>query len=210
MANELPNIEYLSDNTPTIDSPSSMFVLPFEKREEYFSNFESKVRFLKGCEKLVRKDIRYKKYINYLKRKVKLNKCQVIRGLTDKDCTIEMHHGPIFTLFDLCEIVLDYYLRKNKKVTTFMVADEVLKEHCKNHIHVVMVSITAHQEIHDREIFIHTNQAWGDINKFIKRFGLSKDMKEKYNRYLDRCEMMGDSSAYEIFQLNPKLTGDNE
>ena len=69
MPKVLPNITYdNADGAKTVDSPSSMYKLPFEKDEEYFSNLDSRTRFLKGCEKLVRKDKRYKKYINYLKK----------------------------------------------------------------------------------------------------------------------------------------------
>ena len=57
MPKVLPNITYETDNgSGTIDSPDSMYTLPFEKNEEYFSSLESRTRFLKGCEKLVRKD----------------------------------------------------------------------------------------------------------------------------------------------------------
>lgn len=204
MAKELPNIEYYNDKTPTIDSPDSMFILPFEKDDEFFSNLESKTRFIKGCEKLVRKTIRYKKYINYLKKEVKLNHCQVLSSLTDKDCTIEMHHGPIFTLYDYCEIVLDYYLNHHWKITTFAIASDVIKEHWANRIQIVMLSTSVHQEVHDREIFININQAWGDLHGFLQKYPLNKDLKEKYNRYLDKCQMM-DSTSYEILKLNDKL-----
>ena len=42
------------------------------KDEEYFSSYESYVNFVKGCEKAVRTNDRYKKYINYLKIKYHL------------------------------------------------------------------------------------------------------------------------------------------
>ena len=72
MPKVLPNITYENEGgQSTVDSPSSMYKLPYEKDDEYFSNLESRTRFLKGCEKLVRKDKRYKKYINYLKKEVK-------------------------------------------------------------------------------------------------------------------------------------------
>jgi hypothetical protein len=204
MAKELPDIVYDTGKSPIVDSPNSMFILPYEKDWEYFSNLESKTRFIKGCEKLVRKDTRYRKYINKLKREVKLNHCQVLSGLTDQDCTIEMHHGPIFTLYDICEIVLDYFLEHGWRITTFEVADVVLKEHWKNHIQVVMLSTTIHQEVHDRELFINMKQAWGDLNAFLKKYKLNNDLKDKYNRYLDRSLMM-DSTSYELLKLSDRL-----
>ncbi len=205
MPKVLPNITYETDNgSGTIDSPDSMYTLPFEKNEEYFSSLESRTRFLKGCEKLVRKDKRYKKYINYLKRNVKLNRCQVLSSLTDEMCTIEMHHGPIFTLYDICWIVLEYYLDHHLKITTFAIADTVLKEHMKNHIQVVMLSTTMHQEVHDREIFINVKQAWGDITPFLKKYKLNDELKDKYNRYIDRSMMM-DSSSYDLLKASDKI-----
>lgn len=205
MAKTLPNISYDTEgSTPTVDSPDSMFVLPFEKGEEYFSNLESKNRFIKGCEKLVRQNDRYSKYIHKLKRKVKLDRCQVLSNLTDKDCTIEMHHGPIFTLYDYCEIVIDYFLERGWKPTTFRIAKVVLDEHWKNRIQVVMLSSTIHKEVHDREIFINMQQAVGDLHGFLSKYKLNKELREKYNRYVDRSLML-DSTSYAILELNEKI-----
>lgn len=204
MAKELPNISYDSTTTPTVDSPDSMFMLPFEKDEEYFSNLESRTRFIKKTESLVRKDKRYKKYINKLKKEVKLNHCQVLHGLNDSMCTIEMHHGPIFTLYDICEIVIEYYLAHHWKITTFAIANTVLDEHWKNHVQVVMLSTTMHQEVHDREIFINVKQAWGNLPAFLKKYKLNDDLKDKYNRYVDRSMMM-DSTSYELLKITDKI-----
>ena len=117
-----------------------------------------------------------------------------------------MHHGPIFTLYDICDIVLDYYIKKKWKITTFRIADTVLEEHRKNRIQVVMLSTTVHEEVHDREIFINVKQAWGDINAFVKKYGptFSEHIKEKYNKYLDKCLIM-DSDSYDILKVNEKV-----
>lgn len=207
MPRALPNIDYIDqDKNPTIDSGSSMYMIPYFKDYDYFSNIESRNNFIKGCEKLVRTNDRYNKYISYLKKQIKLNKCQFLSNLTDEDCSIEMHHGPIFTLYDICDIVLDYYIRKKWKITTFRIADTVLEEHRKNRIQVVMLSTTVHEEVHDREIFINVKQAWGDINAFVKKYGptFSEHIKEKYNKYLDKCLVM-DSDSYDILKVNEKV-----
>lgn len=207
MPKELPNITYdTSGKTAVVDSFSSLYNIPFEKPAEFFSSLESRNNFIKGCEKLVRINDRYNKYINYLKKQVKLDYCQVLRGLTDEDCTIEMHHGPIFTLYDYCDIIVNWYLKKGYKITTFRVADTVLEEHLKNRIQVVMLSITMHEEVHARDIFINTKQAWGNLGKFIKIYGagIDNDLREKYNRYMDRSMMM-DSTDYDLLELNPLI-----
>lgn len=205
MGNTLPDIIYDNiEGSSTIDSPNSMYVIQMEKSEEFFSNTESRVKFLRDCERLIRQNIRYSKYIHKLKNEVKLDHCQVLSSLTDKDCTIEMHHGPIFTLFDYCDIMVDYYLSKGWKITTFRIAKHILDEHWKNRIQVVMLSTTMHQEVHDREMFLNMRHAWGDLHGFLKRYPIHGDIKEKYNRYVDKSMMM-DSTTYELLKLNEKI-----
>ena len=208
MPKELPNINYLENKqTPIIDSDSSLYNIPFEKNLEFFSNLESRNNFIKGCERLVRINDRYSKYINYLKKKVKLDHCQVLKNLTDEDCEIEMHHGPIFTLYDYCSIMINYYIQKGYKITSFRIADAILEEHRKNRIQVVMLSTTVHEEVHNKDIFISTKQAWGNLGKFLQMYklGLDPDIIEKYNRYMDRALMM-ETNTYDTLNINPMVT----
>lgn len=204
MPKTLPEIIYDKNKvTPIIDSRNSLYQIPFYKPTEYFSNIESYTNFIKSVERLVRTNDRYSKYIDYLKKEIKLDHCQVLSGLNDQDCDIEMHHGPIFNLFDYCAIVLEYFLMKQWKVTTFRIADTVLDEHQKNRVQIVMLSSTVHQEVHAREIFINYKQAWGDLNAFIHKYGIamSDEHKEKLNRYIDRS-LIRDSDDFGILELS--------
>ena len=211
----LPDIIYTSKNNtsnksnPIIDSTSSMYQIPLYKDIEYFSNIESYVNFIKGCERVVRNNDRYKKYIYYLKNVVGLNHCQVLPGIEPDEngkIEIEMHHGPIFTLYDYCEIILEYFIIKKWKISTFRIADLILDEHQKNHIQVVMLLSTVHEEVHNRNIFINYQQAWGDLNAFIKKYGvaMSDNLKVKLNKYIDRS-MMYDSNDFGVLKLNDTL-----
>lgn len=207
MPKSLPDIIYDKNNiTPILDAKTSFYNIPMYKDVDYLSNYESYVNFVKGIERAVRQNDRYKKYISYLKKEVKLNRCQVLKNITDEDADIEMHHGPIFTLFDICAIVLEYFIIKKWKISTFRVADVVLDEHQKNRIQVVMVSTTVHQEIHNGDIFINYHQAWGDMNAFIKKYGdaMSDEYREQLNRYIDRS-LLYDSTDFSILDLNKNL-----
>lgn len=209
MAKTLPDIVFLKDRynyTPVVDSPNSMYQIPYFKNEEFFSNLESYNSFIKAVEHVVRTNDRYKKYINYLKKEVQLNHCQVWSNLTDEDCPIEMHHGPIFNLFDYCSIITEYFLLKGWKVNTFRIAETVLDEHQKNHVQVVMLSETIHEEVHARNIFINYRHAFGDLNAFIKKYGVAFTLehKEKLNRYIDQS-LMTDSTDHGLLRLNTYL-----
>lgn len=211
MPKTLPDIEYKTSNNviPIVDSCNSMYQIPLYKNEEYFSNIESYVNFIKKCENLVRTNDRYKKYIYYLKNVVGLNHCQVLPDIEPDDSgkiSIEMHHGPIFTLYDYCEIILEYLLLKKRKISTFRVADIILDEHLKNHVQVVMLLSTVHEEVHNRNIFINYNQAFGDLEAFIDKYGIgmSDALKEKLNKYIDRS-LMYDSNDFGILQLSDRV-----
>lgn len=208
MPKNLPDIIYRKEKiTPIVDAETSYYEIPFHKAEEYFSSLESYTAFVKACEKLVRNDDRYRKYINYLKKEVKLDRCQVLKNMTDQDCDIEMHHGPIFTLFDYCAIILEYFLLKKWKITTFRIADLVLREHQLNRIQIVMLSTTMHEEVHDKGIFINYKQAYGNLNAFVDKYiDVIQDTEfgEKLNRYIDRC-LLYDSNDYGLLELNTKL-----
>ena len=209
MPKTLPDIEYtVSDDKkviPIVDSIRSMYQIPLYKEYEYFSNIDSYVNFIKGCERQVRINDRYKKYIWYLKNVVGLKHCQVLSEIEPDEqgkIEIEMHHGPIFTLYDYCEIMLEYFLLKGRKISTFRIADAVLDEHQKNHVQVVMLLATIHEEVHNRNIFINYRQAWGDLNAFVKKYGIAMNdpLKEKLNKYIDRS-MAYDSNDFGVLKL---------
>lgn len=207
MPKVLPDISYgKSKITPFVDARNSSYTIPLYKDEAFFSNLESYTNFIRGCEKMVRTNDRYKKYIDYLKKTVKLDKCQVLEGITDQDADIEMHHGPVFTLFDYCCIVLEYFIIKGWQVSTLRIADAVLTEHEYNRIQIVMLSSTVHQEVHEREIFINFKHGYGDLAAFIKKYkcAMSDDLKDKLNRYIDRS-MISDSNDFGILKVNTQL-----
>lgn len=190
----LPNIEYKKPSkNPTIDSDTSLYVIPFYKDEEYFANLDNFVSFVKSTEQLIRTSKFYSRYIKYLKEDIGLNFCQVMSNIKTEEETdnvkIEMHHGPILTLFDYVSIVVDYMLYYGEKITTYKVADIILEEHFNNNIQVVMLSETAHELVHENDIFINYKQGFGDLGTFLKKYreGISDDQISKINKYIQLC-----------------------
>ena len=208
---DLPNIEFKKPvKNPTIDSDTSLYTLPFYKDSDYFSNLDNFVGFIKATEALVRTSKYYSRYIKYLKEDVGLNFCQVLSNIKQEDETssvdIEMHHGPILTLFDYISIVIDHMLYNNKKINTFIVADIILEEHFNNNIQVVMLSKTVHEEVHLNNVFINTKQAFGDLNTFIEKYkdGISDEQMVKINKYIEMSEKY-DSYDKGILDLRDKI-----
>lgn len=209
---DLPNIQYKkTGKNPTLDSDTSLYVLPFYKNSDYFANLDNFVGFVKAVEKLVRTSKYYKRYIKYIKEDVGLNFCQVLSNIKQEDeesnVDIEMHHGPILTLFDYISIVVDWMLYNDKKITTFIVADIIIEEHFNNNIQVVMLSKTVHEQVHENNVFLSTKHAFGDLNAFINKYkkgGISDEMRDKINRYIELCEKY-DSFDKHILDLREQM-----
>ena len=212
MPRNLPEIEYAENSEtdksilPFIDARNALYTIPYFKDEQYFANLESHQKFIKGVELLVRNSDRYAAYKSYLIG-LGLNHCQVLENVeNDVDCNIDMHHGPIFTLFDICCIMVNHFISMNWKISTFRIADAILDEHKLNNVQILMLSSSVHEQVHNRNIFIHPSQAFGNLPRFIHKYAasISPDLREKYNRYLDRA-MMTESTTYGNLDLNKKL-----
>lgn len=195
MPNNLPNIDYKKPiKDPTVDSDTSLYELPFYKNADYLANLDNFVGFIKAVERLVRTSKHYSRYISYIRNDIGLNFCQVLSNIKIEDekalTKLEMHHGPILTLFDYASIITDWMLANDKKITTFRVADILLNEHYNNNIQVVMLSETVHQLVHSGKVFLNINHAFGDLNTFIKKYrdGVSDEYIERINKYLNTCK----------------------
>lgn len=193
------------------DSP--MYELAFYKIREDFMDFEYMVRYIKSIEKMVRTHRRYKEYIRYLREEVGLKCCVVLSDVDCDSASIEMHHGPILTLFDITFIILNHHINTKGKVNTFRLAKEVLDQHFKNNIQVVMLSKTVHEQVHKGNVFINLQQAHGHFNKFIRKYikGLTEEHINIINHYIELSKEYDstDNGLLEISEAVIKWEGDN-
>lgn len=187
----LPNIEYKGEFSKCVQAKDDPFeFITFYKPKEYFYMPDDFTKFAKDTEKLVRKHEDYSIYKDWLMHTVGLNFCQVSTDIYDTDATIEMHHGPLFTLFDYVSIILAKKIACNEKITTFRVADEVLQEHFELRVQTVMLAVTNHEAVHNRDIWLNIKQGFGDIAGFIERYKpyLSDEQKYRIAKYISLCE----------------------
>lgn len=198
------NVNYLHDPNKTVASPAAEFDISFNKDKYYFMNLENYVGFIKGCERAIRKHPDYGNFVDAI-RELKMEHCQVLGNITRFDATIEMHHGPMLTLFDYCAIVTDHLLNNGETVNTFKIAKIVLDEHYKEHVQVAMLSKTVHQLVDSGELFINLNQGIGDVNAFLKSYpdGLDK-YKAKINEYIDLSKKFKSHDS-NIFDLEKNM-----
>ena len=187
------DICYNKDDILSITSRHELFDISFYKSKEQLQSIESFSTFVKACCSLVRHSSEYNQYKSQLMFDLGLNRCQILGNVEadeDGQVEVEMHHGPILTLFDYCAIVTDYLLNKNEKLTTFRVAKIVLNEHFEGNVQTVMLSVTPHNLVDTGEMFINFSQAFGNLNKFLTKYrdGLNDERIQKINRYIELSE----------------------
>lgn len=191
---------------PIVDSEDSDYFLAYEKGPEYFATYENEVAFYKGVEKMVRQDQFYRStYPKYLNEVIGLSECQVFGHIEDTDrksVSMEIHHGPLLTLYDIAEICTNWYRKHVGNPTTLRIADMVLEEHRQNHVQVVKLSKTAHDAVTDGKIHLNYNQGFGDVRSFLEKYhdGITPDLAKKINREL-AWSAEHDTDDREVFQL---------
>ena len=189
---ELPNIEYRGNLSKDIVAQDNYYEeIHYFQTIEDFIDETSYSKFVKEVERLVRTNPDYKVFLDYIKGTLGLDFCQVFSHVYDKvDATIEFHHGPIFTLYDICETELTKFLKTGVRVNEYRVANSVLDLHFDMQVNGLMLCKTVHEMAHNGDIFLNVNQSFGDVNNYIKTHGqyLSPEARYKLWVYAKMCE----------------------
>ena len=187
----MPNISYKGNLAKNISADDNYYnEIAYFKTIEDFMDESNYSKFVKAVENMVRTSNDYKAFIDYIKRTLGLNFCQVLSKVNDDYATIEFHHGPIFTLYDICEVELTKYLKTGQRINTFRIADSVLQLHFDLKVNGVMMSKTVHEMFHEQEIFINVNQCIGEVNAYIREYAryFTPEVKYKLWNYVKMCE----------------------
>ena len=120
---------------------------------------------------------------------------QIFKRIFNPDCDYKYIEADN-NLYTIPDFFNKDMLKNNERVTTFSVAKIVLQEHFDNHIQIVMLSKTNHELVHANKLYIHPNQAWGDINAFIEKYkdGMTADQIKTYNDIVEIAEKNNSSS----------------
>jgi len=170
---------------PEITSSRNYFVEGFSS--SHIIEASDYKKFIKAVERLVRTSYEYSQYLAWLKSTdINLDRCSIFTNVTSEDATIEMHHYP-FSLYDLCSAVADRQFERNSRITTFSVADEVLKLHFQNEVGLVPLSVTMHNLVHSGSVFINLKQVFGKVINFLEEYKdfIDTDQKEKVLKLIE-------------------------
>ena len=188
---EMPNIKFRNNEERRIENlRDSEDAICLYKDIEFFDESRPCDRFVKACESIIRTSKDYKAFEAWVFNVLGIQYSQVHPSITAEMATIEMHHGPLFTLYDYVLIILRHYIMSGKKITTFRIADKVLQEHFDLCVQVVMLDVTSHEAIHNRDIFLNLKAGIGDINTFIHKYidAFTQDQKYRIYNYINICK----------------------
>lgn len=187
----LPNIKYIGDfNKAVIAKDDPFECITFNEPKDYFEMTENYNEFVKECEKMCRRHEDYKHYVDYVERIIGIDYCQVNPNIHKGDATLELHHGPLFTLYDYVSVVLNYFLDMGRPINTFDVVDQVLQEHYDLHVQTVMLAKTNHEAVHNRDIFLNIRQGFGHLDQFIEKYidHFFPEQRYRIAKYIEICE----------------------
>jgi len=188
---DFKNIHYNGDVSKFIEAEDDPYAcISLYKDIEYFQDEVEYTKFIKTCERFIRTSPDYSVFVSYIKKKLGVNFCQVSSRIYDTDATIEMHHGPIFTLFDVVSVVLNDFIKTNKKINTLRITDKVLDEHFALRVQVVMLATTNHEAAHNKDLFLNIKQGIGNLTEFIDFYKDCLDDIQKYKiwNYIQMCK----------------------
>jgi hypothetical protein len=157
-------------------------------------------------ESTVRSSMEYKDYIKFLKTKADWNRCFILKNAINgngRKYSIEIHHSP-FTLYDICETVLNKFDIEGIEYNPFHLAEEVMRLHYDGKIGLINVTKTQHELIHSGKIFIPLQFIYHDYGKFFNEYEpyMSDTLKERIKYIVEmseKCEEIQSNSLNPIF-----------
>ena len=71
-------------------------------------------------------------------------------------------------------------MKCGEKVNTFRVANEVIDEHFALHIPVVILAVTNHEMVTNRDIWLNVKSGFGNLSQFIEKYAAYLTDEQKY------------------------------
>lgn len=153
------NIEIYSETQPF---SLTMYLDP-NYDQAYFS------KFIKGVEKSVRGNEDYKMWLSSLRDLDEFSNDAFLKNVSSTDAEIQLHHHP-FNLYTICSAVTRKMLDKGMKVSTFIVADTVIRNHFRGNIGLVPLAVSMHELAHLGQLNIIRTQIIGHWEEFYTEY----------------------------------------
>lgn len=205
---DFPDIQqYLNNGNPTLRSPNSVYEIGLFQTKESLTDIDSYARFINNAISQFRKSRFYTAYKSYLY-SLGMNHCAFMHNINSDIAEIEMHHT-IITIFDIALMICEHYLNTYGYVTTFHIVAGLRDAHKNNVVPLVMLSKTAHQLIHNDELFyVHPNQIFGDWFRLFATYpnGITTEICSKVLYYIRNALKEKESNDNDLLTIANTIT----
>ena len=173
---------------PYIHSPNAPYDIFLYLTRETASDPEEYRAFIKNAESRFRRSAEYKTYKSYLM-SLGFTRSQTMGNVVESDgVKLELHHN-ILNLYDDFILICEHVLNTIGRITTFDLIQLMIIEHQNNRIPLVFLDVTSHQMYtNDPDGYIPPEMTFGKwwelISKY--RYGITFDIAEKINKYIDK------------------------
>ena len=172
--------------------------------------------YIDDVKRVVRSSFEYRRFVNYLRDYMDMNKCSFFQNVTNKDTfkiKIELHHHP-FTLHDIVLTIYNKRIANNESVEVEMVAKEVMYIHYFCMVGIIPLAKTVHQLVHKQFLFIPIDTVFGNYEEFIEIYGdyIPPEAREKYDAINAQTLVYDEISNLQVLQQSPlivQLPGDD-
>lgn len=167
----------------TIELPDKIDTIKLDNLPEFdiedynLSDPKEVNRYFKSIERICRNSRSYKKFIDFLREQVDMNKCSFYENVNNIDTysiKIHIHHAPL-TLYDIVTTVYAKRLCNQEPLSELMVAKEVMWVHYNMMVGLIPLSETVHELVHKGLLFIPLNKVFCLYKNFINLYGSYMD-----------------------------------
>ena len=126
-------------------------------------------RFIKSVEKMIRTNDDYKMWLESLRDHPSMSQDAFLSNITSQEAEIQLHHFPL-SLYSIVSAVLYDAQEKEEKISTFILADKVIKHHMDGIIGLVPLTTTMHEMAHLGVLKFTRQQVFGKWEAFYNTY----------------------------------------
>jgi len=171
----------------------------YDKIDYDIFNEKEMEKYIKELRRTIRNSYEYHTMISFLRRNIGMNECAIYENVSNKDTTsikIEIHHSP-FSLYDICNIIINKRIKHNESLEIEAVAKEIMFLHYKNLIGLIPLSETVHELVHNKILFIPIDNVLGHVKSFLEQYQeyMSVDILNTLNNVLEYSKFYNEAES---------------
>lgn len=163
-------------------------------------------KYIADIEKVVRQSVEYRRFVNYLRDYMDMNKCSFLPNVTNNETfriKIHLHHSPL-TLYDIVITIFNKRVFYHESLEVEMVAKEVMYIHYFLLVGIIPLSETVHDMVHNQLIFIPVTKVMGNLDGFIEMYEewIPPETMDKINEIKEKSLLYNEQESLSLLEVN--------